>query len=200
MNYKLRDLNLTDIDQIVVIHNLAFKGFFLTSLGVSFLKTYYSSCIKSTQTIAIGLFNEKDGLFGFAIGSKKSSYYHKKILLENLWLFFISLIKISLARPKIILRLLFNLNKAPQKQDLKDYAELLSIAVIPGKKGSGFGKLLLNNFESKVKSIGVEKCALTTDFYNNDSVINFYKTNDYKIYYDFVSYPNRKMYKMIKNL
>jgi hypothetical protein len=42
--------------------------------------------------------------------------------------------------------------------------------------------------------------SLTTDFYNNIKTIEFYKGLGYNIYYDFIAYPNRKMYRMIKDL
>jgi GNAT superfamily N-acetyltransferase len=71
---------------------------------------------------------------------------------------------------------------------------------MPNLKGFGYGKMLLDEFEFNAKKMGVNKIALTTDFYDNETVINFYKTNNYKAYYDFMTYPNRKMYKMIKNL
>jgi ribosomal protein S18 acetylase RimI-like enzyme len=93
-----------------------------------------------------------------------------------------------------------NLNKSPNKNDKKDYAELLSIAVLPSLKGMGYGKLLLEKFEVRARNIGISSCVLTTDFYDNDGVIKFYKSNNYEIYYDFITYPNRRMYKMIKKL
>jgi ribosomal protein S18 acetylase RimI-like enzyme len=200
MKYVIAELNIKDVEQIVAVHIQSFDFFFLTSLGGNFLNTYYSSCLKSSQTIGLGLFSNNGNLEGFAIGSLNSSGYHIKILLNNLHLFFFSLIKIILTRPSVIIRLLLNVNKSPNKKDKKDYAELLSIAVLPNLKGSGYGKLLLNKFEVIAKNRGANSCALTTDFYYNESVISFYKSNNYKIYYDFVTYPSRRMYKMIKNL
>ena len=42
--------------------------------------------------------------------------------------------------------------------------------------------------------------SLTTDYYNNEKTIAFYKKMGYAVLYEFVTYPNRKMYRMIKNL
>lgn len=200
MKHKITELNILDVKQVVAVHIESFEGFFLTSLGVNFLKTYYSSCIKSKQTIGFGLFDDKGDLLGFAIGARCASGYHKKILMDNLYLFIFSIFKILLTRPSVFLRLLLNLNKSPNKNDKKDYAELLSIAVLPSLKGMGYGKLLLEKFEVRARNIGISSCVLTTDFYDNDGVIKFYKSNNYEIYYDFITYPNRRMYKMIKKL
>ena len=49
----------------------------------------------------------------------------------------------------------------------------------------------------------LKKCSkqsITTDSYNNIKVIEFYIGLGYNIYYDFVAYRNRKMYRMIKDL
>jgi GNAT superfamily N-acetyltransferase len=196
----LKNINQDNVNEIARIHLISFSGFFLSSLGLNFLKIYYSSCLKNNNTIAIGLFDESGNLQGFAIGTSNASGFHKKILINNFDKFFMSLIGIIILRPSILVRLIFNLSKSPQKSDTKDYAELLSIAVMPNLKGFGYGKMLLDEFEFNAKKMGVNKIALTTDFYDNETVINFYKTNNYKAYYDFMTYPNRKMYKMIKNL
>ena len=193
----LKNINQDNVNDIARIHLISFSGFFLSSLGLNFLKIYYSSCLKNKNTIAIGLFDECGNLQGFAIGTSNASGFQKEILINK---FFISLIRMIILRPSILIRLVFNLNKSPQKRDVKDYAELLSIAVLPKLKGYGYGKMLLDEFEFNAKKMGVNKVALTTDFYDNDTVINFYKTNNYRIYYDFTTYPKRKMYKMIKNL
>jgi GNAT superfamily N-acetyltransferase len=198
--YDLVELNMNYIKEIVSLHNMSFKCFFLTSLGSKFLYAYYSSCLKNKDTIAIGVIDLNNNLNGFAIGTLNASGYHLNILINNFYLFFMSLIKIVCFKPNIFIRLILNLNKNSKKSDIKDYAELLSIAVMPEHKSSGLGKLVLQNFEINAKKRGAKKIALTTDFYNNESVLKFYQRNSYKVYYDFTTYPNRKMYKMIKDI
>lgn len=198
--YRPIKLSLDNVDGIVYIHNVAFKGFFLTSLGSDFLKTYYSSCLKSKSTIALGITDDHENILGFAMGTIKSSGYHKDILLRNFFPLFFSLFKLFIPNPRMLLRLFLNLSKSPSKKDRGDYAELLSIAVLPQSEGSGIGKLMLNHFEESVKNRGVFRVTLTTDYYKNDSVVKFYQKNNYSVLYDFIAYPNRRMYKMIKNI
>ena len=85
-------------------------------------------------------------------------------------------------------------------EDKGDYAELYSIAVIPKAQGSGAGKLLLQQLELEIKESGIKELSLTTDYCNNDNVIGFYKSTGYDIMYEFITYPQRKMYRMIKTL
>ena len=99
------------------------------------------------------------------------------------------------------MRLAKNLSKKSDVvDDPEDYAELYSIGVTEKAQGKGIGKKLLATIEEKLKNEGVEKVSLTTDFYNNDSAIAFYRTMGYQTLYEFISYPNRKMYRFIKIL
>ena len=65
--------------------------------------------------------------------------------------------------------------------------------------GSGIGKKLLIATEEDVAKHN-SKISLTTDYYNNEKTIGFYHSLGYQDYYEFVTYPDRRMYRMIKNL
>jgi len=194
---------ITDIlpKDFVSIHEQAFEGFFLTSLGSRFLFLYYTTLVKSSKGLVICLFDDSDNLIGFAAGTKMSKGFHKEILLRNLFSYFYVLLHLLMTRPVSIIRLFKNLNKNNKvNDDDGNYAELLSIAVPPNRNGNGYGKKLLAGFEEILESFGSEKVALTTDFYSNEGVIAFYKGLGYEIAYDFIAYPNRRMYKLIKLL
>ena len=105
---------------------------------------------------------------------------------------------ILFSNPKAIVRLLKNLGKNTNTEDRGDYVELLSIVVLPGLNGLGIGKELIKNFEEEAKLRNAKEIALTTDLNNNDKVLEFYYKNGYSVYYDFTTYPNRRMYKLIK--
>ena len=197
---EVKAMNFDDVLKIAAVHKVSFEGFFLTSLGTEFLETYYKSCLGNSNTIALGLFDDQGSLKGFATGTLHALGYHKMIFLNNVLAFLRTLIGVSIRRPDVIYRLAKNLNKSPNNGDTKDYAELLSIAVLPELKGSGFGRILLEGFEKRAKSLGASKLALTTDFNDNDGVLAFYKKRGYEVLYDFTTYPNRRMYKMIKLL
>ncbi len=80
------------------------------------------------------------------------------------------------------------------------YAELLSIGVSVKWQGQGIGKKLLIQLENEMKLQGCSSLSLTTDYNDNEKAIQFYKGLGYAVYYDFITYPNRKMYRMIKKL
>jgi len=187
--------------EFVKIHKAAFKDFFLTSLGDRFLSLYYKSVLKSSRSIVLSLEDDENSVIGFAVGTLVSMGFHKNIIIRNFFRFSLVFILILFTKPKSIIRLFKNINKRSDKvSDEGLYAELLSIAVLPEYNGIGYGKLLLTAFEEEVKKNNTDLIALTTDFYSNEEVVCFYKNKGYEIFYDFTTYPNRRMYKLIKKL
>ncbi len=197
---KYRILKPNEYRVLSVIHELAFSQLFLTSLGIRFLETYYKACLKSNDSIAVCVENDNNEIMGFATGSVKAKAYHKKLFLRNLHSFAYRGFVIAITHPASLIRLVKNFDKEANPKDDGNYSELLSIAVLPELKGSGTAKNLLNCFEKEALIRGAKRVALTTDYDDNGRVVSFYKKNAYHIYYDFITYPNRRMYKMIKDL
>lgn len=198
MKYRL--VKISESEELSNIHIKSFKDFFLTTLGENFLRTYYMSCLKSEESIAICAVDKKENLIGFSIGCIHSKGFHKRLISQNILAFMLQGIIILFSKPKALIRLVNNLGKNADKKDNGNYSELLSIGVLPSFNGLGIGKELIKMFEEEAIKKGCVEIALTTDFNNNDKVLEFYKSTGYKIYYDFITYPNRKMYKLIKNL
>lgn len=197
---RILPANVMDYAQMTLVHERAFPGFFLTSLGKGFLLTYYKAVLRSEKAIAVCAVDEHENIIGFASGCIESSNFHRNLFNSNRLSFLLAVVKSALGKPSVFYRLARNLEKNANYQDDNDYAELLSIAVLPESKGSGIGKKLLESFEAEVKRRGGKKLALTTDFENNEAVVNFYQKCGYTIFYDFVTYPKRRMFKMIKTL
>ena len=197
---RIHPANETDYSQMTVVHARAFPGYFLTSLGKDFLSTYYKAVLRSEKAIAVCAVDEFENIIGFASGSIESSNFHRNLFNSNRLSFLLAVVKSALGKPSVFYRLAMNLEKNANHNDDNDYAELLSIAVLPEYKGNGIGKRLLENFEVEVKRRGGKKLALTTDYENNEAVVNFYQKCGYSVFYNFITYPNRRMFKMIKAL
>jgi ribosomal protein S18 acetylase RimI-like enzyme len=178
----------------------AFEGFFLTTLGRSFLSFYYKAFVNSKDGIVLCAVADNE-VYGFAAATKQCKGYNSNLIRTNLMSFVGLAIKLLFTRPSALVRLAKNITKKSDViDDPEDYAELYSIGVAENAQGKGIGKRLLAAIEDKMKSEGVEKVSLTTDFYNNKSAIAFYRTMGYETLYEFISYPDRKMYRFIKKL
>ncbi len=201
MDVVVRRALPNDVDGIVSIHQLAFKDFFLTSLGRRFLKLYYS-CFISNVNGVVYCAAKGNQIVGFSATAYKSKGFNSSMLKTNLLKFILVAFRLLISNPKAIVRLAKNMNKESTDSKIIDsgkYAELYSIAVSPKYQGGGVGRNLLSVTEADVKDHN-KRISLTTDYYNNDKTIAFYRALGYKEYYDFVTYPNRRMWKLIKEL
>jgi ribosomal protein S18 acetylase RimI-like enzyme len=197
---KFRAVKIEESIELAKIHLESFKDFFLSSLGVSFLNTYYKSCLKNDESIAVCAIDENENLIGFSVGCIRSKGFHKSLIKQNFISFMVQGIVILFTKPNALIRLISNLGKNADKTDDGEYAELLSIGVLPSHNGKGIGKELIKRFEEEAILRGCLDLALTTDFDENNNVLLFYKSVGYKIYNEFITYPNRKMYKLKKRL
>ena len=197
---EVRTASKVDVKSIVNIHKDAFEVFFLTSLGTDFLMFYYSCFVSCTDAkILCALDGER--VVGFAALAENCNGFNGRLVKNNLISFAILSIKMLFTAPNSLLRLVKNLTKkSSDVGDVSDYAELFSIGVLGTEQGKGIGKLLLASSEEYLRNKNIAKISLTTDYYNNDQTIGFYKTMGYRELYEFIAYPNRKMYRFIKEL
>ena len=196
----IRKATINDVDTIVEIHLNAFEGFFLTSLGAEFLRFYYSCFVRSNETVTM-IAEENGVIYGFSASSKFCNGFNSRLIKSNLIAFGLLSFKLLLIKPISLLRLVKNLSKKGENViDNEDYAELYSIGVCKSAQGKGVGKMLLLKSEQVMKEEGVTRVSLTTDFDNNEQAVGFYHSMGYETLYEFVTYPNRKMYRLIKIL
>lgn len=197
---EILSISKQEIPQIVSIHNLAFKDFFLTQLGDRFLNIYYTSVLNQKKGILLGCF-QNNVLIGFCAATTHSKGFNTQLIIDNLMKYVWIGVKLIFSNPKAVKRLIKNLTKKESSNnDDGNYAELLSIGVKPDIQNSGIGKLLLTELEIILTKNEIKHLSLTTDFYNNDKTIGFYHYLGYKKMYEFITYPNRKMYRLIKSL
>lgn len=196
---EIRKASDNDVDSIVSIHQQAFPDFFLTTLGGRFLRLYYQCMCNCGD--AVTLCAEESGeIKGFATSSYYSRGFNTSLIKKNILEFGLMGIELLFTKPKALFRLAQNLDKTAEDNEVEDsgdYAELYSIAVKPGNQGSGIGKKLLTSIEEDVAKHN-RKISLTTDYYNNEKTIGFYHSLGYQDYYVFFSYPQRRMWRMIK--
>ena len=200
MCVEVREISIKDINVLVAIHKRAFPDFFLTSLSDRFLLLYYKTVKKNNQGILLGYYREEN-LLGFCAATMVSTSFHSRLIKENLLDYFFIAFRLLFFRPLAIARLYKNLvKKGALIKDKGHYAELLSIAVDTSCQGEGIGKKLLSELEKIVIERGGDCLSLTTDCEDNAKAQGFYTSIGYKVFYDFIAYPKRKMYRYIKNL
>lgn len=197
---EVREVLKEDIDQVVEVHKASFQGFFLTELGDHFLKVYYDCVRKDSKGVLLG-FYENGQLYGFAAATTLSRGFNKHLIKKNMAVFSLIGVRLLLTKIPALIRLFKNFSKRDSTyKDTGEYAELLSIGVSAKVQGKGIGKKLLIELEKVMKAKGCQKLSLTTDYKNNEKAIGFYNSLGYSKLYDFIAYPDRQMYRMIKSI
>ena len=197
---EIREALPTDIERIVEVHNVAFKDFFLTSLGCRFLALYYRSVLRHPRGILL-VSDKGEGVIGFCAGTLLSAGFNSCLIKSNFRSYVIDGLKLLITNPISLWHLFKNFSKENSNVgDKGEYAELLSIAVDPNTQRSGAGRSMLLALEEEVKKRGGKQLSLTTDYNDNEKAIGFYHSLGYREWYDFVTYPNRRMYRLIKDI
>lgn len=198
----IRSATQIDAATLANAHIKVFPNFFLSTLGLDFLKVYYRALINYPETLCY-VAEEKNVIVGYVVGRMRTKGYLKRVVKSNMFTFMLQGIKLLFTKPGALLRLVMNLEKKSDEKivvDNQDYAEIGLIGVNPEMKGKGIGRALLNTLEECLRSKSVEKLSLTTDFYNNDTTLMAYKAWGFNVLYEFTAYPNRKMYRLIKTI
>lgn len=188
-----------DIEAVIKVHNSAFKGFFLTGLGSDFLKIYYISVAKAPDGILIGAYRDNE-LIGFCAACTMSAGFNSRLIKDNILNFSRIGLMLLFTKSKALLRLAKNLTKKGSVTDKGDYAELMSIAVDKKIQNIGAGKAMIDYLEETLRRRGIMRLSLTTDHDDNEATLAFYTKRGFKPMYEFITYPNRKMYRLIKEL
>jgi ribosomal protein S18 acetylase RimI-like enzyme len=196
---KVKIIPVEDIKDVVLVHESAFKGFFLTELGSSFLRLYYNSVRKSPIGVLIGAY-DNEHLLGFCAACKRSKGFNTHLIMSNFFRFSFVGLKLLFTSPNSLVRLVKNMSKNSGADDDGNYAEVLSIGVSREAQGRGVGKLLLMHLQEIFSQDGIKRLSLTTDYSDNDNTLNFYQSMNFVPMYDFVTYPSRRMYRLIKDL
>ena len=167
-----------DIPRVVVIHKAAFPGFFLSSLGDSFLGIYYE-CVRAGPT-GIALVSEQDGqITGFAVGMVKPSGFYKRAFLKQAWRFALALVDPVFRHPLILARVALRLPMVAGAAYASEEALLASIAVDPTVQSKGTGGMLVDRFLLEAKAKGANAVTLTTQAWDNEGANRFYQRHGF---------------------
>lgn len=199
----IRQATESDHKYLAQLHMSVFPGFFLSTLGVDFLTTYYKVVLKHPETICLFAEDDNGTVCGYVVGRIKAKGYLRRIVKSAPIAFCWEALKLMFTRPKALIRLVRNLDKKRNDDkvvDHQNYAEIGLIGVQPHCKGQGIGRLLLVAFQQKLQRVNVHLLSLTTDAENNIDTLTAYKAWGFEVLYPFVSYPNRKMLRLIKEV
>jgi GNAT superfamily N-acetyltransferase len=162
--------NACNADELVLVHQSAFPGFYLTQMGPSFLRVYYSSVLAFKDSIA--LVAQVDGkTIGFVVGFSDPEAFYQYFRAKRLRL--VPIILWAIVRnPSLLARTLRNSRRIARGSIPLGTTELSSIAVSPTVRGAG--SVLIPAFLERAVALKSDRVLLTTDAIGNEHVNNFY--------------------------
>ncbi len=195
---RIQTMESSHVDEVVEIHLQAFPDFFLSFLGVNFLKAYYLAIIRHESTIKL-VVHDSMTVKGFVVGPMNPCGFYSSLLKTDWLSFALSSIPSLIRRPQILPRIFRAFLKPAQSNYGTNVAELSSLAVKPQKQGKNYGQLLVNEFIGQCKNRSGKGIILTTDAFGNDKVNNFYRKAGFILIGSYSTPENRVMnqYKFI---
>lgn len=196
---RIRRATLSDVSIVAQIHTLAFPGFFLTSLGNSFLKELYSGFVNQPGGIFV-VAEDGDKVIGFAAGTTVPDVFFTELRKRRGFYFLLKAIPALIKNARVVFKKLIAsiFYKGDTPAELIGGTLLSSIGVIPSSHGGLVGSALLDNFEKIAFSQKATFIYLTTDAVGNKRVNAFYGKHGYSVEGKFLQQSNRPMLRYVK--
>lgn len=190
-----------DVDAIVHLHNLAFPGFFLTSLGGSFLRLLYQAFVDVDGGICI-VAHDGDGLRGVVVGAADPASFFATLRRKKAGLFALAAMPGLLRDPLLVARkcVWAVFYRGEQPAALPGAGLLSSVAVSPGMSGRGIGQKLVEAFCDELRRHSVEYVYLITDETDNERVNRFYRKCGFHLVDTFERFEKRRMNRWAKSI
>lgn len=192
---EIREISIEDrklIDRIAHLHQKAFPSFFLTQLGIPFLKTLYKGYLDDADS-GIIIAEESGKIKGFIAYSNDYPRFYRGLIRHKIiqfaWCSFLAVIR----HPSFAKRLLGAFGKSESVEKKERYVELASICTDPTAEGQGIGSALIKYLINMVDFNAFAYISLETDAENNDRVNRFYLNNGFVPAEQYTTSEGRKM-------
>lgn len=181
-----------DLTQIVLTHQTAFPGFFLTQLGPGFLRAYYRLILAFDGGILL-IADCNGKVAGFVAGFLRPERFYRKMSRCKLH-FAVPVLLGILRKPGNLPRVLERARRLKgQRPPSGMDCELSSVGVDRGFAGMGIGKQLVRAFLEEASKRGAKGVYLTTDAINNEPVNAFYQRLGFQLIRTFTTAEGRRM-------
>lgn len=191
----IRELGTVDdkyITALSKLHMAAFPEFFLTKLGLPFLKSLYKGYMEDENSgIIVAEISECP--VGFIAYSNDYSKFYKGLLKKHLIRFAYCSMLAVIQHPSFLKRLIKAFKKSDDVKKEEAYVELASICVSPQLAGKGIGSMLIEKLKAVTDFSTYEYINLETDACDNDLANMFYMKNGFQLAQSYVTDEGRKM-------
>ncbi len=180
------------IKELALLHRDAFPHFFLTQLGLPFLRTLYKGYLEDGNSGIIIAEEEGKAIGLLAYSKDYPNFYRgliKRRIVQFAWCSFLAVLR----HPSFAKRLLFAFKKSDSVEKSERYVELSSICVAPGSAGRGIGTKLIDHLKSIIDFKAYAYINLETDADDNESANRFYQKNGFTLAREYTTNEGRRM-------
>jgi ribosomal protein S18 acetylase RimI-like enzyme len=167
------------LEQVTVLHEACFEGYYLTRLGPSFLRAMYGWYVDSPQAIAHVAIDGQGRVVGFVAGTTNAEDYHRSLfrrrggallgaLVGRLFTSPVETARLAWERKDLLPQALSSMLARGSSGPLEDAPEpeegaasLVSIGVEPSQRRSGIGRRLTELFVNEAGERGCEVVTLS---------------------------------------
>ncbi len=193
--FHIRELEQKDrnlIPSLALLHKAAFPSFFLTQLGIPFLKTLYTGYLEDDES-GIIVAEENDRVIGLIAYSKDYPKFYQGLIKHHIIKFAFCSLGAAIRHPSFIKRLFGAFKKSESVVKTERYVELASIGVDPTCESKGIGSALISYLKNQIDFSKFAYINLETDAVDNAAANRFYIKNGFKLEREFTTTEGRKM-------
>lgn len=167
-------LRTSDVAELARIHRRGFPGFFLTSLGLPFLREFYRGHLDDPTAVAVVARLASGRPVGVVVGTTRPAGFYGRLLRRRGLAFALAGVRGALTSPRSVPRLVRGLTYRGDAPD-PSFSLLSSIVVDPSVAGTGVGAALQQRWCAGAAVAGSRRAYLQTDHDDNDAVRAFYR-------------------------
>jgi ribosomal protein S18 acetylase RimI-like enzyme len=187
------------VPEVAALHEVCFEGYYLTRLGLAFLRAMYGWYVEDPDAIAQVALDGSERMVGFVAGTTRAETYHVSLFREQGGALLAALAWRAVSSPVETVRLVWERKDLARQavssvirggsqtstpptgaaDDGPETASLVSIAVEPSLRRSGIGRRLSELFLQEAKQRGCELVALSVRE-DNVAARRFYESLDWK--------------------
>jgi ribosomal protein S18 acetylase RimI-like enzyme len=189
-----------DVAALAHLHQRAFPGFFLSTLGERFLVQFYRGFLVDESAISIVATDDNGVPRGAVVGTTEPDGFFGR-LVRRQWAGFVAAsLAAVLRRPPVAVRLLKAVRYRGDVSGAAGAALLSSICVDPDWQGRGVGRRLVREWEKGAAVMGATGAVLTTDALDNAPANGFYVAQGWQVDGEYETSEGRLMVRYTKRL
>jgi len=194
----IKEISLSDIDDVVSVHMQSLPQDIFPLLGKNFLTRFYSAALQSDYCMILGFYQETR-LQGFIFLTTQSDKVIPDIISKNFFGIMKSAISGVIKNVSLLKGLVWNSARMffSRKKNLISSAigpEIFFIVVRSDSRSKNIGSALIDQAKSFFVNRGYHQMKVKTLKYDNGAVIEFYKKNGGEILEEFIFFERTYLY------